>query len=179
MNILITGGCGYTGTVLTNYLSKLGNKIIIIDTQWFGNKIRKSKNVRIIKDDIRNISKIKIPKIDSVVHLANIANDPSVDLNQTLSWEVNCLATLELVERSIKLGAKQFIFASSGSVYGIKKERKVTEDLDLVPISTYNKTKMVAEKILLSFKDKIKIRPYLWVSSLIILIIALIFIYNQ
>ncbi len=157
MNILITGGCGYTGTVLTNYLSKLGNNITVIDTQWFGNKINKSKNVNIIKDDIRNISKLKIPKIDSVIHLANIANDPSVDLNQTLSWEVNCLATLELIEKSIKLGAHQFIFASSGSVYGIKKEQKVTEDLDLVPISTYNKTKMVAEKILLNYKDKIKV----------------------
>ena len=93
----------------------------------------------------------------AIVHLANIANDPSVELNQNLSWEVNVLSIKKIVEYSIKHKLKKFIFASSGSVYGIKKEKKVTEKLDLVPISIYNKTKMVSEKVLLSFKDKFKI----------------------
>ena len=96
------------------------------------------------------------------VKAANIANDPSVELNPKISWEVNVLATQKLVENSIKNKVKHFIFASSGSVYGIKKEDEVTEDLSLVPISTYNKTKMIAERVLMSYNNDIKlhcIRP--------------------
>jgi nucleoside-diphosphate-sugar epimerase len=62
-----------------------------------------------------------------------------------------------LAELSIKSGVKQFIYASSGSVYGVKDEPEVTEDLDLVPISVYNKTKMVSERVLLSYSNDIKI----------------------
>ena len=94
--------------------------------------------------------------------MANIANDPSVDLNPTLSWEVNVLATKQILEKCIKSKVKHFIYASSGSVYGIKKERNVTEDLSLDPISTYNKTKMISEKVIESYKDHIKyhiVRP--------------------
>ena len=80
---------------------------------------------------------------DVVFHLANIANDPAVDLNPELSWEVNVLATMKILESCIKHNVKQFIYASSGSVYGIKDEDQVTEDLELKPISEYNKTKMV------------------------------------
>jgi nucleoside-diphosphate-sugar epimerase len=157
MNILITGGCGYTGTILTNDLISLGHNITVIDTQWFGNFLVAEKNLKILKLDIREYDKIPLEKIDTVIHLANIANDPSVELNSKLSWEVNVLATQKLVENSIKNKVKHFIFASSGSVYGIKKEEKVTEELSLVPISTYNKTKMIAERVLQSYQDKIKI----------------------
>jgi nucleoside-diphosphate-sugar epimerase len=100
--------------------------------------------------------------IDSVVHLANVANDPSVDLAPTLSWEVNVLATMRVVEAAIKSGVKKFIYASSGSVYGVKEEPEVTEDLELVPISVYNKTKMTAERVLMSYKGEIEtwiVRP--------------------
>ena len=157
MNILITGGCGYTGTILTNDLISLGHNITVIDTQWFGNFLVAKKNLKILKLDIREYDKIPLEKIDTVIHLANIANDPSVELNSKLSWEVNVLATQKLVEKSIKNKVKHFIYASSGSVYGIKKEEKVTEELSLMPISTYNKTKMIAERVLQSYQDKIKI----------------------
>jgi nucleoside-diphosphate-sugar epimerase len=93
--------------------------------------------------------------IEAVVHLANVANDPSVDLAPTLSWEVNVLATMRVVEASIKAGVSKFIYASSGSVYGVKHEPEVTEDLELVPISVYNKTKMAAERVLLSYREQI------------------------
>jgi len=157
MNILITGGCGYTGTLLTRDLIKLGHNITVIDTQWFGNYLTAQKNLKILKLDVRDYSKIPLEKIDTVIHLANIANDPSVELNSKLSWEVNVLATQRLIENSINNKVKHFIFASSGSVYGVKKEEKVTEELSLTPISTYNKTKMIAERVLQSYKDKIKI----------------------
>ena len=162
MNILITGGCGYTGTLLTTDLINLGYKVTVVDTQWFGNYLLPNKNLKIIKTDIRNYNEVPLKDIDTVIHLANIANDPSVELNPKISWEVNVLATQKLVENSIKNKVKHFIFASSGSVYGIKKEDEVTEDLSLVPISTYNKTKMIAERVLMSYNNDIKlhcIRP--------------------
>ncbi len=157
MHILITGGCGYTGTLLTNDLLEKGHKVTVVDTQWFGNYLKKKKNLKIIKKDIRVIDQVSFKNVDTVVHLANIANDPSVELNPNLSWEVNVLATKRLIEKSIECKVKHFIFASSGSVYGIKKEKNVTEDLSLVPISTYNKTKMVAERVLKSYDKQIKI----------------------
>ena len=92
-----------------------------------------------------------------MIHLANIANDPSVELNQSLSWEVNVLATNKIIELAIDEKVKHFIYASSGSVYGIKKEKKVTEDLACTPLSTYNKTKMIAERVLHSYSNKIRI----------------------
>ena len=157
MHILITGGCGYTGTILTNDLIELGHKVTVVDIQWFGNFLKNKKNLKIIKKDIRGINKVSFKGVDTIVHLANIANDPSVELNPNLSWEVNVLATQKLIEKAISNKVKHFIFASSGSVYGIKKEKNVTENLSLLPISTYNKTKMVAERILKSYENKIKI----------------------
>ena len=75
---------------------------------------------------------------------------------------MNVLATMDIIQKCINNHVKKFIFSSSGSVYGIKKNLKVTEKLSLVPISTYNKTKMIAERVLFSFKDKnniFSIRP--------------------
>ena len=157
MNILITGGCGYVGTVLTETLLNDGYKITVIDTQWFGNNLKKHPNLINIKGDIRNIESINLEKIDTILHLANIANDPAVELNPTLSWEVNVLAAQQLADKAIRHGVKHFVYASSGSVYGVKDEPQVTEELSLVPISVYNKTKMVAERVLLSYKDKMQV----------------------
>ena len=157
MNILITGGCGYVGTVLTETLLSDGHKITVIDTQWFGNHLKEHPNLINIKGDIRNIESVNLEKIDTILHLANIANDPAVELNPTLSWEVNVLAAQQLADKAIRNGVKHFVYASSGSVYGVKDEPQVTEDLSLVPISVYNKTKMVAERVLLSYKDKMQV----------------------
>jgi len=157
MEILITGGCGYVGTVLTETLLKEGHKITVIDTQWFGNHLKEHPNLINIKGDIRNIDTINLKNIDTILHLANIANDPAVELNPTLSWEVNVLAAQQLADKAIRNGVKHFIYASSGSVYGVKDEPQVTEELKLVPISVYNKTKMVAERVLISYKDKMQV----------------------
>ncbi len=157
MKILITGGCGYKGSVLIPILLKDGHEIINIDTQWFGNHLSNHKNLKNIKGDIRNTQNIEFTKIETIIHLANIANDPAVELNPTLSWEVNVLAGQQLIDKASRNGVKHFLFASSGSVYGIKKEDKVNEELELVPISVYNKTKMVAERVFLSYKDKMRV----------------------
>ena len=158
MHILLTGGCGYIGSVLTPKLLNSGFKVSVVDIMWFGNFLPNHKNLKIIKHDIRNIDNLTMEDVDVVIHLANIANDPCGDLNPKLSWEVNALATMRLVEWAIQHNAKQFIYASSGSVYGVKEEPQVTEDLSLVPISEYNKTKMVSERVLLSYKDSIVVQ---------------------
>ena len=153
----MTGGCGYIGTVLTEKLLADGHKLKVIDTQWFGNHLKAHPNLTVLKEDIRNIDDIDLNPIDTVLHLANIANDPAVELNPTLSWEVNVLAAQQLADKAVRNGVKHFVYASSGSVYGVKDEPHVTEDLTLVPISVYNKTKMVAERVLLSYKDKMQV----------------------
>jgi nucleoside-diphosphate-sugar epimerase len=157
MKIFITGGCGYVGTVLTESLLLENHKITVLDTMWFGNFLKPNKNLNIINGNILDLSQISFKSYDAIIHLANIANDPGVELNQTLSWEVNALASQQLIEKAITEGVKHFIYASSGSVYGVKDELEVTEDLSLVPISAYNKTKMVSERVLISYKDKIKV----------------------
>jgi len=155
MNILITGGCGYVGSVLTPKLLDQGHHVSVYDIMWFGNFLKEHKNLSIIQGDIRNIDAVPMAGIDAIIHLANIANDPCGDLNAKLSWEVNVLATMGLVEKAIAHNVKQFILSSSGSVYGVKDEPQVTEELSLVPISDYNKTKMISERVLLSYQDRI------------------------
>ena len=155
MNILLTGGCGYIGSVLTPKLLDQGYNVTVYDIMWFGNFLKEHKNLKIIQGDIRNIDAVPMVGIDAIIHLANIANDPCGDLNSKVSWEVNVLATMGMVEKAIANKVKQFILSSSGSVYGVKEEPQVTEELPLVPISDYNKTKMVSERVLLSYKDEI------------------------
>lgn len=157
MNILITGGCGFVGTVLAGNLLADGHKVTVVDTQWFGNHLKPHPQLTVLKQDTRDIDSIPLQGVDVVMHLANIANDPGVELNPTLSWEVNVLATQQLADRAVRAGVRQFIFASSGSVYGVKDDPQVTEDLLLVPISAYNKTKMAAERVLLSYTDSMQV----------------------
>jgi nucleoside-diphosphate-sugar epimerase len=155
MNILVLGGCGYVGTELTKTLLAEGHFVTVVDIMWFGNYLLDHKNLRIIREDVRNAEKIPMDNIDVIIHLANVANDSCGELNSKLSWEVNVLATMQLVEQAIHHKIKQFIYASSGSVYGVKYEPEVTEELSLVPISDYSKTKMVSERVLMSYQDKI------------------------
>ena len=135
MKILVTGGSGYKGSVLVPKLLKDGHQVISIDTNWFGDNLDDHPNLYKIKEDIRNIDSIPMNGVDSIIHLANIANDPAVELSPNLSWEVNVLASYQLVDKACRNGVGQVIYASSGSVYGIKDELRVTEDLPLVPIS--------------------------------------------
>lgn len=153
MRVLVTGGCGFVGSVLIPVLLDAGHQVTVVDTMWFGNQLEPHPNLAVVQDDVRNTAALPVLGQDAIVHLANIANDPSVELNPTLSWEVNVLATMQLADRAVREGVSQFIFASSGSVYGVKEDPQVTEDLPLVPISVYNKTKMVAERVLLSYRE--------------------------
>lgn len=158
MKILVTGGCGFVGTCLTKALLQEGHEVLVHDIMWFGNHLSKHPKLSITQGDIRNAESIPMDGVEAIVHLANVANDPCSDLNSKLNWEVNVLATKLLVDKAIECGVGQFIYASSGSVYGYKEEEHVTEDLPLVPISDYNKTKMISERVLLSYADDILVQ---------------------
>ena len=154
MKVLVTGGCGYVGTKLTQaLLDRTSHEVVVLDAHWFGNFLHPHPRLQVWEMDVRRIDDVDLSPFQAIVHLANIANDPSVELNPYASWEVNVLATMRMTDRAVRQGVSHVVFASSASVYGVKSEPRVTEDLELFPLSEYNKTKMVAERVILSYGE--------------------------
>src|SRR4051812_48725526 len=153
MKILVTGACGYKGSVLVPKLLAAGHEVHAIDIMWFGNALPPHDRLRIQQHDVRDIEGIDLNGVDAIIHLASVANDPCGDLDPKLTWEISALATMRLADKAARRGIRHIIYASSGSVYGVKSELEVTEDLEPVPLTEYNKTKMVAERVLLSYRD--------------------------
>ena len=149
--ILITGGAGYVGSVLTPYLLNKGHKVTVIDLMIYGEEVlKKNKNLRLIKGDIRdrNLLEKELTNHEIVIHLACISNDPSFELNPKLGKSINLDAFTPLVEISKKKLIKRFIYASSSSVYGVKSEKEVHENMSLEPLTDYSKYKIECELIL-------------------------------
>ena len=107
MNFLITGGCGYIGSRVTRHLLKLRHKVLVYDSFWFRNSLKKHKNLKVIKGDVRDFDKLNIKNIDIIIHLANVANDPTVELNPNLSWEINVLAAKIMADHAVKNKVKK------------------------------------------------------------------------
>tara|TARA_A100001011_G_C14321973_1_gene851224 strand:- start:9913 stop:10893 length:981 start_codon:yes stop_codon:yes gene_type:complete len=155
--IFITGGAGYVGSVLTPYLISKGHQVTVLDLMIYGSDVlKKNKNLKIIKGDIRdeNLLRKSLPGHDAVIHLACISNDPSFELNPKLGQSINFDAFEPLVKISKESFVKRFIYASSSSVYGIKKEKNVDELKSLEPLTDYSKFKVECEKILLNFESE-------------------------
>lgn len=151
--VLVTGATGYKGSVLVPKLLEKGYQVVAFDTQWFGNFLPVHENLEVVKGSVIDTQAVPLDGVDVIIHLASIANDPCGDLDPKLTWETSALATMQLADRAKREGIKHFIYASSGSVYGVKEEEQVTEDLSLEPISEYNKTKMVSERVLMSYSE--------------------------
>lgn len=155
--VFITGGAGYVGTVLVNKLLNKDYLVTVYDLLIYGNTLpSEHANLKIIKGDIRNSSLLRkyIPGHDCLIHLACISNDPSFELNPKLGKEINLDAFEPLVKISRELNVKKFIYASSSSVYGIKNENDVHEDMSLKPLTDYSKFKAECEKILFQYSNK-------------------------
>ncbi len=155
-NILVIGGGGYVGSELVPTLLKENYSVSVYDLFIYGkNALDQNKNLTLIEGDIRDLKKLNntIKNFETVIHLACISNDPSFELNPELGKSINLDCFRPLVEICKNNKVKRFIYASSSSVYGIKKEKNVSENLSLEPLTDYSKFKVECEKILLEYKD--------------------------
>ena len=149
--VFITGGAGYVGAILTPYLIEKGYEVTVLDLMIYGESVlKKNSNLKIIKGDIRDTELLKkeVPGHDVLIHLACISNDPSFELNPSLGKSINLDAFKPLVEIAKKNSVNRFIYASTSSVYGIKKEKDVNETMSLEPLTDYSKYKADCETIL-------------------------------
>jgi nucleoside-diphosphate-sugar epimerase len=153
--VLVTGGAGYVGAVLVPQLLERGYLVRVLDLYLYGDDVLPSAashpSLEQIKGDIRDRPLLErlMPDCDAVVHLACISNDPSFELNPELGKSINYDAFFDLVAVAKDSGVKRFIYASSSSVYGVKSEDNVTEDLPLEPLTDYSKYKALCEEVLL------------------------------
>lgn len=158
--VFVTGGAGYVGSVLIPKLLRAGHEVKVLDLYMYGDdvlsSVSKDPRLRQIKGDIRDqkLLEKEILGNDVIIHLACISNDPSYELNPGLGKSINYDAFLPLVEIAKKVKVKRFIYASSSSVYGVKSEPNVTEDLPLEPMTDYSKYKALCEEYLLKQQTK-------------------------
>ena len=152
--ILVTGGAGYVGAVLVPKLLKEGYRVKVLDLYIYGDdvleEVKDDPKLVQIKGDLRDRELLEnvISGCDAVIHLACISNDPSYELDPELGRSINYDAFLNLVDISRLKGIKRFVYASSSSVYGIKDDPEVTEDLALEPLTDYSKYKALCEEYL-------------------------------
>ena len=155
-SVFITGGAGYVGAMLVPRLLQEGHRVTVLDLMIYGEDVLpKNPALTLIKGDIRNLELMKssIPGHDVVIHLACISNDPSFELNPELGKSINLDPFRPMVEISKNAGVKRFFYASSSSVYGIKDEPNVHEDMPLEPLTDYSVFKMNCEEILSEYQS--------------------------
>ena len=154
--IFITGGAGYVGAELVPLLIENGFEVTVLDLMIYGEDVLdKHDSLKVIKGDIRDIEILKqnIPGHEVVIHLACISNDPSFELNPTLGRSINLEAFSPLVKISKCSGVSKFIYASSSSVYGVKEEKNVHEEMLLEPLTDYSKFKAECEGVLSEYQQ--------------------------
>ncbi|MBU2488591.1 MAG: NAD-dependent epimerase/dehydratase family protein [Proteobacteria bacterium] len=156
MDVLVTGGAGYVGAVLVPKLLSAGHRVTVLDLYLYGDDVLSQSagnpGLTEVKGDIRDRGLVRkhMAGQNAVIHLACISNDPSYELDPGLGKSINYDAFKLLVEESKAAGVGRFIYASSSSVYGIKDEAEVTEDLAREPLTDYSKYKALCEDVLLA-----------------------------
>jgi nucleoside-diphosphate-sugar epimerase len=154
--VLVTGGGGYKGCILVPKLLKAGYFVVVYDLMLFGDKgLPKHPNLSVVKGDIRDITSYSkaLKGCESVIHMACISNDPSFDLDPSLSRTINYECFEPMVVVSKKAGIKRFIYVSTSSVYGVSDAPEVAEDHPFVPLTDYNKYKGMCEPLLVKHQS--------------------------
>jgi nucleoside-diphosphate-sugar epimerase len=153
--VLVTGGAGYVGAVLVPALLERGYGVKVLDLYLYGehvlDRVAGHPLLEQVKGDIRDRALLEriMPGCDAVIHLACISNDPSFELDADLGRSINYDAFFDLVAVAKDAGVRRFIYASSSSVYGVKSDENVTEELALEPLTDYSKYKALCEEVLL------------------------------
>ncbi len=155
MKVLVTGGAGYIGSILSRTLLEKGYDVACLDRLFFGmNPIKEiADKIRLIKDDIRWFKPEILKGIDAVFDLASLSNDPSGELEPQKTLEINYKGRVRVAKLSKKYGVTRYVLASTCSVYGFQEEI-LTEESSLNPLTTYAKANMLAEKEILPLADK-------------------------
>ena len=154
--VMVTGGAGYKGCVLVPKLLEAGYETVVYDLLLFGAAgLPTDPCLTLVEGDIRDTAKYAqaVQGCDAVIHMACISNDPSFELDATLSRSINYDCFEPLVVASKNAGVRRFIYVSSSSVYGVSDSPEVTEDHPLVPLTDYNKYKGLCEPILLRYQS--------------------------
>lgn len=157
--VLVTGGGGYLGSILTRMLLKRNYQVRIFDSFFWGYSPIEDmiSKIDIVKGDIRKISQSVVRDIDAVVHLAALSNDPMADFNPKANFEINTESTKRLANLCLLQGVKRLTFASSASIYdqGIKIKPIIqNENSKVKPKAAYSLSKYLAEKALLALKSR-------------------------
>ena len=155
MNVLVTGGAGYIGSVLSRMLLEMGYDVTILDRLFFGTDSIKdiADRVTLIKDDVRWFKPEILKKVDAVFDLAALSNDPSGELEPQKTLDINYKGRVRVANLAKKFGAEKYVLASTCSVYGFQ-EGIITEESSLNPLTTYAKANLMAENEILPLADE-------------------------
>ena len=162
--VLVTGGQGYVGSLLVPELLRMGESVVVIDSQEFPHRLAGHKNLYLIQEnlEIMNLREMDLmcledAKVDSIIHLAGLSNDPTADFDPEMNTCSNFYATKRLADWAVSLGWKiRFVYASSCSVYYTRGEEvgMRTEESLAAPMNPYSRTKMLAELYLLDLAKR-------------------------
>ena len=156
MEILVTGGAGYVGSVLIPVLINDGHYVKCLDRFFFGEEFLSSKQfegkIELIKDDIRWVNSQVFENVDIVMDLAALSNDPVGELNPQKTFEINHLGRARIASLSKNAGVSQYILASSASIYG-QQDEIVNEQSGVFPLTAYSKANRRAEVDTLKLND--------------------------
>lgn len=148
MRILVTGHKGYIGTVLVPMLLQEGHEVVGLDSDLYERCDFGDNDIEVpfIRKDIRDVEISDLEGYDAVVHLAGLSNDPLGDLNPSLTYRINYMASINLAKLAKTAGTKRFVFSSSCSNYGASGEHMIDENADFHPVTPYGCSKVFVER---------------------------------